>query len=52
MWRDESGQTSVEYILVVAVLAIAIGAMLASEALRVAFSDLFRVMALRIMGPP
>ncbi len=48
---SERGQASVSYMLVVAVLAIAIGAILASETMRQSFSHLYAVMAERIMGP-
>ena len=49
--KSTAGQSSLDYILVVAVLSIAIGAFLSSEQLRSAFANLYAVMATRIMGP-
>jgi uncharacterized membrane protein (UPF0127 family) len=45
------GQASISYMLVVAVLAIAIGALLSSDALRDAFTHFYRNMASHVMAP-
>lgn len=49
--REGKGQAATDYILVVAVLAIAIAATLASKNMRDAFWKLYDDIAVKIAGP-
>lgn len=51
MMKGIKGQSSVSYILVIAVLAIAIAGMLSSKYMRSSFDRLYTTIASRVMGP-
>lgn len=48
---DSRGQTSVDYILVLVVLALAIGVLFGNERLKSAFENLYSTVSTRVLSP-